>query len=121
MGRPINKRFIGDGAGKIQVTSYRRVGEAESQTAGSIVSQRSTTKFNVNCNGTNEVLQLVNGTQGALAEGTFIVNAKDDGGTATQVTKFRNRTIQTEDGGNFPYTISDSNAATSAERTVDSQ
>ena len=31
------------------------------------------------------------------------------------------RTIQTEDGGNFPYTIADTNAATSAERTVDSQ
>lgn len=121
MGRPMRKGNMGVGAGKIQVTSYRRVGEAESQTAGSIVSQRSTTKFNVNCNGTNEVLQLVNGTQGALAEGTFIVNAKDDGGTATQVTKFRNRTIQTEGGGNFPYTISDSNAATAAERTVDSQ
>ena len=113
----MRKGNMGVGAGKIQVTSYRRVGEAESQTAGSIVSQRSTTKFNVNCNGTNEV----NGTQGALAEGTFIVNAKDDGGTATQVTKFRNRTIQTEGGGNFPYTISDSNAATAAERTVDSQ
>ena len=121
MGRPMRKGNMGVGAGKIQVTSYRRVGEVESQTAGSLVSQRSTNKFLVNCNGTNEVLTLVNGTQGALAEGTFIVNAKDDAGAATQVTKFRNRTIQTEDGGNFPYTIADTNAATSAERTVDSQ
>ena len=96
MGRPMRKGNMGVGAGKIQVTSYRRVGEAESQTAGSIVSQRSTTKFNVNCNGTNEVLTLVNAAQGALAEGTFIVNAKDDSGAATQVTKFRNRTFHTQ-------------------------
>ena len=117
----MRKGNMGVGAGKIQVTSYRRVGEVESQTSGSLVSQRSTNKFFVNCNGTNEVLTLVNAAQGALAEGTFIVNAKDNTGTATQVTKFRNRTIQTEGGGNFPYTIADTNAATAAERTVDSQ
>ena len=116
----MRKANMGTDAGSIQVTSYRRVGEAESQTSGTLVSQRSTTKFLVNCNGTNEVLQLVNAAQGGLVEGTFIVNAKDDGGAATQVTRFRNRTIQTEGGGNFPYTISDSNAATAADRTVDS-
>ena len=121
MGRPMRKGNMGVGAGKIQVPSYRRVGEAESQTSGSIVSQRSTTKFNVNCNGTNEVLTLVNGTQGALAEGTFIVNAKDNTGAATQVTKFRNRTIQTEGTTNYPYTIDDANAGSSSVRTVDSQ
>ena len=109
MGRPMRKGNMGAGAGKIQVTSYRRAGEAESQTNGSIVSQRSTTKFNVNCDGTNEVLTLVNGTQGALAEGA-----------ATQVTKFRNRTIQTEGTTNYPYTIDDANAASASERTVDS-
>ena len=116
----MRKGNMGAGAGKIQVTSYRRAGEAESQTNGSIVSQRSTTKFNVNCDGTNEVLTLVNRTQGALAEGTFIVNAKDNTGAATQVTKFRNRTIQTEGTTNYPYTIDDANAASASERTVDS-
>ena len=120
MGRPMRKANMGTDAGSIQVTSYRRVGESESQTAGSLVRQRSTTKFLVNCNGTNEVLHLVYAAQGALAEGTFIINAKDNGGAATQVTRLRNRTIQTEGGGNFPYTISDSNAASASVRTIDS-
>ena len=51
MGRPINKRNFGSGAGNIQVTSWRKATGAESQTAGSIVRQRSTRKFLVNANG----------------------------------------------------------------------
>ena len=64
-------------------------------------------------------MTLVNKAQGALAASEFIINAKDDGGTATQVTKLRNRTVQTEGTANFKYTLSDSNAASSAVRTVD--
>ena len=121
MGRPINKNKIGSGAGKIQVTSYRLTGELESQTAGSIVRQRSTKKFVVDGNGTEEVLTLVNKNQGTLLEGEFIVNAKDNTGTATQVTKLRNRTVQTEGNENYGYSVSDANAATADVRTVDSQ
>ena len=119
MGRPINKRNFGSGAGNIQVTSWRKATGAESQTAGSIVRQRSTRKFLVNANGAEEVMTLVNKAQGALAASEFIINAKDDGGTATQVTKLRTRTVQTEGTANFKYTLSDSNAASSAVRTVD--
>ena len=38
---------MGNDAGSIKVTSYRRSGQSESQTAGFLVSQRSGTKFNV--------------------------------------------------------------------------
>jgi len=119
MGRPLNKRNFGTGAGKIQVTSWRKESGSESQVAGSIVRQRSTRVFYVNANGTKENMTLVNKAQGSLLASEFIVNAKDDGGTATQVTKFRNRTIQTEGTANFGYSLSDSNAATSTVRTVD--
>ena len=54
MGRPINKRNFGTGAGNIQVTSWRKAAGVESQTAGSIVRQRSTRKFMVNANGAEE-------------------------------------------------------------------
>ena len=87
---------MGNDAGSIKVTSYRRSGQSESQTAGFLVSQRSSTKFNVSCNGTEEVLSLVNKAQGALAEGEFIINAGDDSSTVKQVTKLMNRTVQLE-------------------------
>ena len=119
MGRPLNKRNFGTGAGNIQVTSWRKESGVEDQTAGAIIRQRSTRKFLVSANGAEEIMTLVNKAQGTLDPSEFIVNAKDDSGTATQVTKFRNRTIQTEGSANFGYSLSDSNAATSAVRTVD--
>ena len=130
MGRPIKKSKIGQGSGKIQVSSYRFAGETETQADGTayIVSQRSTKRFKVAGVGSDsaakeEVLTLVNKSQGALAEGEFIVNAKDESGTLEQVTKFFNNTVSTEDGSavNKPYTISDANAADATVRTVDSQ
>ena len=119
MGRPINKRNFGTAAGNIQVTSWRKAAGAESQTAGSIVKQKSTSKFLVNANGVEEVMTLVNKAQGALDPSEFIVNAKDDSGTATQVTKFFNRTVITEGTDKYPYTLSDRNAASASVRTVD--
>ena len=40
MGRPMRKANMGTDAGSIQVTSYRRVGEAESQTSGTPTSKQ---------------------------------------------------------------------------------
>lgn len=124
MGRPINKRNIGSGAGKIEVTAYYFTGASEvlsSATPAWIVSQRSNNKFKVTDGSTTEVLTLSNLSTGALTEGTFTINAKDNTGTLTQVTKLRNRTVQTEDSGNYPYSISDANSGSAAERTIDSQ
>jgi hypothetical protein len=108
MGRPINKKHMGNDAGSIKVSSYRRSGQSESQTAGFLVSQRSSTKFNVSCNGTEEVLTLVNKAQGALAEGEFIINAGDDSSTVKQVTKLMNRTVQLEGDEVAEWTTTDS-------------
>ena len=132
MGRPINKNKIGQGSGRIQVSSYRLSGGTETQADGTayIVRQRSTNKFLVagvagDSSATTEVLTLVNKSQGSLGEGEFIVNAKDNTGSLEQVTKFFNRTVQTEAGTanvkTYQYTISDANAADATVRTVDSQ
>jgi len=101
MGRPINKRKIGQGDGKILCSAYYFTGASEvngGTTPAWIVSQRSTNKFNVTDGTTTEVLQLVNKTAGGLAAGEFIINAILDDSSVVQVTKLRNRTIQYEGG-----------------------
>jgi len=101
MGRPINKRKIGQGDGKILCSAYYFTGASEvngATTPAWIVSQRSTNKFNVTDGTTTEVLTLVNETAGSLAEGTFIINAMLDDSSTVQVTKLRNRTVQYEGG-----------------------
>ncbi len=120
MGRPVNKRIFGTAVGNVAVTSYYFSGGEEAQEPqGSIVKQTGTNYFLVTDGTTTENLQLVNGVQDSLGEGEFIVNAKDDSGTATQVTKFYNRTVITEGTDKYPYTLSDSNAASASVRTVD--
>ena len=96
MGRPINKKHIGDGAGKIQVTAMRFASGAEVITEGHIVNQRSKNKFTVTGGGKTEVLTLVNKDVGSLAAGEMVINAVDTDGVEKQITKLMNRTIQVE-------------------------
>jgi len=101
MGRPINKRKIGQGAGKILASAYRFASGSEANggtTPAWIVSQRSTNKFIVSDGTKTETLELVNKTAGALGNGEFIINAILDDSSVVQVTKLRNRTIQYEGG-----------------------
>lgn len=98
MGRPINKKHLGDNAGAIQVTAYYRAGGSEvaGQDDTYIVSQRSTNKFLVadTSGAWSEVLTLADSDQGSLAEGEFIINAVDANGVTKQVTRLYNRTLR---------------------------
>jgi len=96
MGRPINKKHIGDGAGKIQVTAMRFAAGSEIITEGHIISQRSSTKFNVTDGSKTEILTLVNKDVGSLAAGEMVISAVDGDGVEKQITKLMNRTIQVE-------------------------
>ena len=102
MGRPIKKSLIGQGSGKIQVTSYRISGDAETSGDGAayIVSQRSTRKFKLSVvdetdsSTTTAVFTLVNKAAGALAEGEFrisVVNPNDS--SVDNASKLTNRTV----------------------------
>ena len=131
MGRPINKRKIGQGEGKILCSAYYFTGASEvngGATPAWIVSQRSTNKFNVTDGTTTEVLELVNKSAGALAAGEFIINAILDDSSVVQVTKLRNRTIQYEGGtanvANVKFNISNglqAGSATDATAEVEGQ
>ena len=121
MGRPINKRKIGQGEGRILCSAYYFAGASEvngGATPAWIVSQRSTNKFIVSDGTTTQTLTLANETAGSLAEGTFIINAILDDSSVVQVTKLRNRTIQYEGGtanvANVKFNISNGLQAGSA-------
>lgn len=101
MGRPINKRFLGDAENSIQVTSYFRVGGTE--IAGGddtyIVKQRSGNKFVVadTSGGWEESLVLVDKAEGTLVAGEFIIEASDNDGSAHRVSRLYNRTMRLGD------------------------
>ena len=99
MGRPINKRFIGQGAGKIEVSRYFFTGESEvasTATPAFIVSQRSSRRYKVSDGTTTETLTLVNQGDGDLSAGEFAIDAVLDDSNTVQVTKLHNRTISYE-------------------------
>lgn len=98
MGRPLNKKYFGDVAGALQVTSYFRAGASEvaGQDDTYIVRQRSTNKFLVadTSDAWTEVLTLVDKAEGTLAAGEFMVEALQSDGTPSRVTRFYNRTLR---------------------------
>lgn len=104
IGRPINKRYLGDAVGSIKVSHYFRVGGSE-QTGEEdthIVSQRSSNKFLVadTSGAWSEVLTLVDKNAGSLAEGEFRIDAQDSDGNMLNTIRLYNRTIRVGEPGN---------------------
>ena len=97
MGRPINKNKIGQGAGKIEVSTVKFAAGGEVTNAW-IVSQKSGNKFVVSDGTKTETCTLVNKATGALGASEFNINAVLDDSTVVQVTKLYNRTVQYEAG-----------------------
>ena len=99
MGRPINKRFIGEGAGKIEVSRYFFTGASEvasTATPAWIVSQKSSRRYKVSDGTTTETLTLVNQSANDLSAGEFAIDAVLDDSTTVQITKLHNRTVSYE-------------------------
>jgi hypothetical protein len=88
MGRPVNKRFFGSGAGS-QIKVRFKTGGTEYD--GYIVSQRGTRKFRVSDGTRTIIATLVNKSTGGLDNGDVIVNVLTDGGIYEQATKLFNR------------------------------
>jgi|TARA_R110000851_G_scaffold115046_3_gene240848 hypothetical protein len=98
MGRPINKKYLGDAVGSIKVTNYYRVGgeEIAGQDDTFIVRQRSTNKFLVSDTSSawTEVLTLVDKDAGTLSAGEFRISGEDADGAVFNVTRLYNRTMR---------------------------
>tara|TARA_B110000495_G_scaffold7096_1_gene5212 strand:+ start:624 stop:1004 length:381 start_codon:yes stop_codon:yes gene_type:complete len=96
MGRPVNKRYFGEGNGKIQVTRYFFTGASEATTKAWILSQRSTNKFRVTDGTTTEILTLVNKASSTLVAGDMVIDGVLDDSTVVQITKIWNNNCQYE-------------------------
>jgi hypothetical protein len=96
MGRPIAKKFIGDGAGKIQVTAVKFAAGGEVLTESHIVRQRTAKSFVVTDGSKTETCTLVNKSIGGLGAGEFTINVTDSDGAQQQVAKMTNRKVYTE-------------------------
>ena len=118
MGRPINKKHIGDGAGKIQVTAVKFAAGGEITTESHIVNQRSNTKFTVTDGSKTEVCTLVNKSIGGLGASEFIINVTDSDGVSKQVTKLYNRKMQLEGNTRHVWSRDAAGASTAIEKVI---
>ena len=118
MGRPINKKHIGDGAGKIQVTAVKFAAGGEITTESHIVSQRSTKKFIVTDGSKTETCTLVNKSIGGLGAGEFCINVTDSDGVTKQITKMYNRKMQLESGSKHKWARSATGTSSAIEKVI---
>ena len=118
MGRPINKKHIGDGAGKIQVTAVKFAAGGEITTESHIVSQRSSNKFIVTDGSKTETCTLVNKSIGGLGAGEFCINVTDSDGVTKQITKMYNRKMQLESGSKHKWARSATGTSSAIEKVI---
>lgn len=106
MGRPINKRYFGTGAGD-QIKTRFKTGGTEFD--GFIVKQKSATRFLCDDGaGTTAVCKLADKAQGALADGEMTITIKDDAGNVKQVTKISGHRVTVDTGEAIRWDFSNS-------------
>lgn len=91
MGRPVNKRFFGTGAGN-QLKVRAKIG-TNAEGDGYIVSQRSGNRFKVTVGVNTGICRLVDKAEGALGANEMIIRVMTDAGTVVNATKIYNRTV----------------------------
>lgn len=106
MGRPINKRYFGSGAGN-QIKVRAKIGN-NAEGDGFIVSQRSTNKFKVTVGANTGICKVVNKSNGELAANEMIINVMTDGGIMQQATKLYNRVAIVEGNHKVKWNFSSS-------------
>jgi hypothetical protein len=101
MGRPLNKRFFGSGAGD-QIKVRAKIGAA-AEGDGFIVSQRGSKKFKVNVGGTIGDCFLVDKADGSLAANEMTITVQTDAGTNVRATKITAHRVSTVAGTSFAW------------------
>jgi len=113
MGRPVNKRYFGSGAGN-QIKVRAKIG-SNAEGDGFIVSQRSSNKFKVTVGANTGVCTLVNKDTGTLGANEMIINVYTDAGTWRQATKLYNRVAIVEGTTKVKWTFATSNTDNAVE------
>lgn len=96
MGRPLNKKHFGTGAGE-DLKIRAKIGSAAEGT-GSVVRQRGSTRFEVTVGGNTGVCTLVDKAPGSLAAGEMTLSARNTGGTVKRIVKIAGKKATLNDG-----------------------
>ena len=106
MGRPINKRYMGEptpGGDEIKVQFHNGTASVN----GWIVNQKGSKRFTCSDGTTEALCVLVDKTSVNLLAGEMSISVKDDAGTVTQITKITGRKVSTA-GTSTAWNFSDS-------------
>lgn len=103
MGRPLNKRFFGSGAGD-QIKVRAKIG-ANAEGDGIIVSQRGSKKFKVTVGANTGDCFLVDKANGALGANEMTITVQTDAGTLVRATKISAHRVSTVAGTSFAWTF----------------
>jgi hypothetical protein len=96
MGRPLNKKYFGTGAGN-QLKVRAKIG-TNAEGDGSIVRQRGTNRYEVKVGANKGVCVVVDKADGALAAGEMTVSVKDSTGAIKQVKNIKGHTLVLDTG-----------------------
>lgn len=96
MGRPLNKKHFGTGAGQ-DLKIRAKIG-TNAEGVGSIVRQRGSKRFEVKVGSTTGVCKLVDKAPGSLLAGEMTLVARNTGGTVKRVVKITGHKITLGDG-----------------------
>lgn len=96
MGRPLNKKHFGTGAGE-DLKVRAKIGAAAEGT-GTVVRQRGSKRFEVTVGGDTGVCTLVDKDAGSLAAGEMTLSARNTGGNVKRVVKISGHTVTLADG-----------------------
>lgn len=96
MGRPLNKKHFGTGAGE-DFKVRAKIGSA-AEGVGSIVRQRGSNHFEVTVGSNTGVCTLVDKDAGSLAAGEMTLSARNTGGTVKRVVKITGKKVTLGDG-----------------------
>jgi hypothetical protein len=103
MGRPLNKRYFGSGAGD-QIKVRAKIG-SNAEGDGIIVSQRGSKKFKVTVGGNTGDCFLVDKANGSLAANEMTITVLTDAGTLVRATKISAHRVSTTAGTSFAWTF----------------
>lgn len=96
MGRPLNKKHFGTGAGE-DLKVRAKIGSAV-EGVGSVVRQRGSARFEVTVGADTSVCKLVDKVPGSLAAGEMTLSARNTGGTVKRIVKITGKKATLNDG-----------------------
>jgi hypothetical protein len=106
MGRPLNKRYFGSGAGN-QIKVRAKIG-ANAEGDGVIVSQRGSKKFKVTVDENTGDCFLVDKADAALGANEMTITVLTDAGQLVRAKKISAHRVTTSNGVSVPWNFSDS-------------